>query len=692
MFKTLILLLLFLGVNLFSHAMEKPRVNLFYPNFITPPNKTLIAAPSIHCIQTNAAGDVTLSWTPVNDPDGSFISYEIYSIQNGLQGTIVTIGTSSYTDPALGKSLDYYLVVNSNDGGPKKSYSDTLSNIYLDLSNPSNGTAILKWNVPKPVAKVGMGKYTHILREYPAGNWTVIDSVPYKTVNYIDTIDICQAFLNYRILLPNQPCDFSSNIQGDNFRDRTTPDMPVIQAVTIDSSNNNVTITWNKNQHADTYGYIIYQLDKNGFITTVDTVWGLNSINYTYSTDVNEGALTYSVAAFDSCYTSSGPPNYQISAKAAIHTSVFLTTKLSICTGVVALNWTNYVGWSSVSTYEILGHRLGEPWESYGTTTGTSYEVNVSGLTDYNFVVKAKSITGLNAFSNKSYLKMVSPTPPAFHYLSLATVQGKTVELHHFIDNTPGVSSVIFQRLNDANIFEEIGRLPVTSRNIFFVDETAEVDKQSYTYRAQVVDSCGNLGQFSNKVTTILIQWHPDDLNKRNYITWNAYVGFNGPVIAYRLHKTKLNTFSTTSYVVLGPDQLYFEDYDFDLNSSGKTCYSVEAVEGPNIYDTPKVSKSNEICPIFAPVIYVPNSFTPKGINPIFKPVVSYFAYESYKLTIYNRWGQYIFYSDVPEEGWNGTISTSNEVTESGTYMYHLYLRDGNGVEIVKRGSVTLIY
>ena len=55
---------------------------------------------------------------------------------------------------------------------------------------------------------------------------------------------------------------------------------------------------------------------------------------------------------------------------------------------------------------------------------------------------------------------------------------------------------------------------------------------------------------------------------------------------------------------------------------------------------------------------YVPTAFTPNGDgrNDVFRPVVYGIAVE-YNFIVYNRWGQKVFISNTPGEGWDGTIS-----------------------------------
>lgn len=123
----------------------------------------------------DALGNTTINWTPVTDPFGTFNEYQIYSVQSGLLGTVGTIGSSSFTFPTAAQEEEYYIAVASGCNGTTLTYSDTLSNIFLDVINPTDGTAVLQWSEPTPNTNVGFNDYYHIYREYPTGNWTLYD-------------------------------------------------------------------------------------------------------------------------------------------------------------------------------------------------------------------------------------------------------------------------------------------------------------------------------------------------------------------------------------------------------------------------------------------------------------------------------------------------------------------------------------
>lgn len=74
-------------------------------------------------------------------------------------------------------------------------------------------------------------------------------------------------------------------------------------------------------------------------------------------------------------------------------------------------------------------------------------------------------------------------------------------------------------------------------------------------------------------------------------------------------------------------------------------------------------------------IYYVPNTFTPDedGFNEEFKPVFTAgFIPSSYVLSIYNRWGELIFESFDPENGWKGIYGDSNLPVPDGTYVWKI--------------------
>jgi gliding motility-associated-like protein len=87
--------------------------------------------------------------------------------------------------------------------------------------------------------------------------------------------------------------------------------------------------------------------------------------------------------------------------------------------------------------------------------------------------------------------------------------------------------------------------------------------------------------------------------------------------------------------------------------------------------------------------IYFPSGFTPdnNGRNDLFKMLNAYRITE-FKLSVYNRWGEKIFETSNPLEGWNGTFKDKKQ--DSGVYVWYCSFKKNNKKE-ERRGTVVLI-
>jgi gliding motility-associated-like protein len=655
-------------------------------------NPGVIPATQIKCIQTESNGDLTIQWNPVANPSNSFVEYQLNSVEDGAIGVpISNINTTQVTVPAPNSAKHFFVSVRSGCDGNVLKNSDTISNIHLNLINPNNGTAILQWNKPKSTPLSSYNSYYHIYREYPAGTLTLIDSTLYNTTNYKDTIDICEAYLAYKIILPTTQCDFTSNKSGDDFVDMLTPNIPTLLSVGIDTATNAISINWNQNQQPDTYGYVVYTFDDSGFLVELDTVWGWANTSYSYFTDLTQGPFSYSVAAFDSCYTAAVPVTYQTSAKSPIQTTMKIESEVFMCEKKVLLKWTKYGG-QSVQEYRIFAKNNGS-WDQVASTNDTIIEIPVIGGANYCFTVQAIFSSGSRAFSDLTCFTVPMPQQPSFHYFKLATVENGAIELHDYIDESVGIQEIIFQRLNYTNAYEIIANVPANSNNVFFLDTIADEQEKPWQYRARYVDSCGNIGNPSNIVKTIYLSGVADEIRLLNFIQWTPYEGFDGSIVEYRIYRGPNGVFDSNPIAVVSSNQLSYEDDVSSVEFQGEICYRIEAVEALNFYNFAEISHSNDFCFVYKPLVYIPNTFTPDGdnLNDYFYPILTNIEPLEYNLSIFNRWGQVIFESSKLEMGWDGKIQASGLDATNDTYFYQVQVNDANGVQISKRGFVSLL-
>lgn len=91
-------------------------------------------------------------------------------------------------------------------------------------------------------------------------------------------------------------------------------------------------------------------------------------------------------------------------------------------------------------------------------------------------------------------------------------------------------------------------------------------------------------------------------------------------------------------------------------------------------------------------VIYAPNAFTPDGdeYNQTFKVEIMGIDPYDFTLQIFNRWGELIFVSNNPNEGWDGTYQ--GKVVQDGAYAWKVRAKDRIDDNIYNwTGSVSVI-
>lgn len=89
------------------------------------------------------------------------------------------------------------------------------------------------------------------------------------------------------------------------------------------------------------------------------------------------------------------------------------------------------------------------------------------------------------------------------------------------------------------------------------------------------------------------------------------------------------------------------------------------------------------------PIIHIPNAFTPNGddMNEIFK--VEGIGIREFEMFIFNRWGELIYKSTDPLEGWDGTYN--GKKAQIDVYVYKVIYRGLGTVQGIEVGRVSLL-
>lgn len=106
-------------------------------------------------------------------------------------------------------------------------------------------------------------------------------------------------------------------------------------------------------------------------------------------------------------------------------------------------------------------------------------------------------------------------------------------------------------------------------------------------------------------------------------------------------------------------------------------------------YDTATVRIISELLVTY----HLPNAFTPNddSRNEIFKGIGFFEGMTNFQLSIWNRWGEMIFETNDPNEGWNGRKNNAGPVEQNGVYVVVVKYVDPAGMQVNQKGFVTLI-
>ncbi|MCB0739644.1 MAG: gliding motility-associated C-terminal domain-containing protein, partial [Chitinophagaceae bacterium] len=198
---------------------------------------------------------------------------------------------------------------------------------------------------------------------------------------------------------------------------------------------------------------------------------------------------------------------------------------------------------------------------------------------------------------------------------------------------------------------------------------------QTTTYKVLLSDtSC----HFSNTLSTLVTVWPlPNVVAQKDFdldcsntqsqlaasgalqYSWTPITSLNNPTIASPIAKPTI----TTQYIVKGID-----------------------VNGCMNYDTVTVKVDDVLNANYL----MPNAFTPNndGKNDCFG--VKYWGrILQFEFSIFNRWGERIFYTQNPDDCWDGTYK--NMAQDPGVYIYTIKAKTVCVNEIFRKGTFTLI-
>ncbi|MFM2388347.1 MAG: hypothetical protein RL660_3104 [Bacteroidota bacterium] len=207
---------------------------------------------------------------------------------------------------------------------------------------------------------------------------------------------------------------------------------------------------------------------------------------------------------------------------------------------------------------------------------------------------------------------------------------------------------------------------------------------------------CSNLDTINTvKIDTSICEGNVVIMNNKPYNTTGIY---KDSIIYtptrkdfFELDLTVFDCYDSTivdSTICIG-DTIVLNGYTFYMTAS----YADTTVNSPFDNDILITNVTVEPCYyVDSLYIYVPNAFSPNGDNnnELFKAQFGDVVPKSYRMLIYNRYGEKVFESDDLTEGWNGKYK--GKESESTTYFYYIeFLVSGKIKKYVYKGDLILL-
>lgn len=660
----------------------------------------IIESPQIHCASVLNNGDVQLTWEIPEDTAGTFNSYHIYASSN-LNGPYVAVDSifnynqNTYTHVGAScQQAPIYYFIKSRSGCFGQVFSpplDTVQTIFVTIGPSTGNNYTVSWNALHTPPLASSYPFYRVFKQVDNGPWVQVTTT--SNLSYNDSFLNCSANINYRVDLQDSlGCVSSSSIDSVTFTNTSPPPNMGLDSASVDLTSQLTQLGWTPSVDTDVDRYVILQ-EINGVLTPIDTVFGYNITSYlNMNSSPGSGYEVYGIAAIDSCDN--------MGSAAILHQTTYLTYEINGCLGKVDLNWTPYLGFTSVSEYQIYVKYDTQPYTLAATVPGSVHKytyTNMNNSSTYCFYIRAKSSDlGISASGNEVCFVANVIDLADYTYMNYATVENDfTAELKCYIDTSADIASyVVVRKKIPYGTNDTLGVFVIDTYDEFirFYDNSAKTQETAYEYKIFIIDACGNLTGESNIGTTIFLQGEalPGFTNK---LSWNLYKEWGGRVATYNLYSCsdllKNNPILVATFDSTG--KYYEHDVSEITPPDGNICYFVEALEGlGNQYGFMEKSYSNVICLNQEPVLYIPNAFVFGGLSENFGPKGIYenMAAE-YNFSIWDRWGEKLFETKTPGQNWDATYK--GEKVPIGVYVYMLDFTSLKGKSINRIGIVTVI-
>jgi gliding motility-associated-like protein len=306
------------------------------------------------------------------------------------------------------------------------------------------------------------------------------------------------------------------------------------------------------------------------------------------------------------------------------------------------------------------------------TTSFEDDDVQCGDHYEYAIIATTKTITSTSAPISIS-TSLSSPKPITE---VIVTVNANDhVQLNA---NVPGAGSktnysiVIERGMDEKSNYKKINTL---YNEIVFDDFNVKSNDHAYCYRMIYENACGQKSPPSEPVCSILLK------NESPLLTWTAEKPFIDNITSYTM--IQKGSAGSDSEKDMALRKIFHPD--LAKQSDKEYTFQVRAdSENGKFQSFSNLIHYKRDADVFAPDAFSPND---DGYNDTFE--VKADMYKAFKMSVLNRWGEVLFYSDDILKGWDGKIK--QKPAPVGTYIWHVEIVDNLDQTVKKSGSFVLL-
>jgi len=347
-----------------------------------------------------------------------------------------------------------------------------------------------------------------------------------------------------------------------------------------------------------------------------------------------------------------------------------MTLKATPGEGEIKLDWNKYAFNTVFIGYQLFRDELPiQSFQSIDELTFTDKDVDCDKTYEYKIVALTDFV---RSFSAPASAKILIVKPDKIINASVSVTDNFIVS--DVVPGEKGTTStynLIVERATEGSSdFVQISG--PKNNELHFEDKGVNTASTSYCYRFSYENSCALRSDVTEPVCSILLKQSP------NLLTWNNAVSFIEGLDSYDVFQNQSGTLTSVGLntdFMLDPANVVANDNSYQIRGRSKTG---------NL-----LSFSNIIQYRQNATLLIPDAFTPNGDNMNETFEIRGLFITSFKISVFNRWGQVVFQSDDLAKSWDGTLKGVN--VPAGYYTYKTEISDISNQLFVKEGTVLLI-